>query len=70
MNPKGKLEITKKWASFIVTNLVRNNPLLVTPFPWMETENSDLVEFANCKELMMDRGELMKEDEILECRVL
>jgi hypothetical protein len=36
----------------------------------IETKNSGLVEFAKCKELMMDRGELMKEDENVECRVL
>jgi hypothetical protein len=34
----------------------------------IETKNSGLVEFAKCKELMMDRGELMKEDENVECR--
>jgi hypothetical protein len=55
-------------ASFIVTNLIRNHPLLVTPLPWIDTKNSSLVEFEKCKELMMDTGELMKEDENVECR--
>jgi hypothetical protein len=70
MIPKGKHEITKKWASFIVTNLVRNHPLLIIPLPWTETKNCGLVEFAKCNDLMMDRGEFMQEDENVECRVL
>jgi hypothetical protein len=70
LNPKGKLGITNKWASFISTIFARNHPLSVTPLPWIEVNDKGLVEHAKCKDSMMDFVELIQEDETVECRFL
>jgi hypothetical protein len=62
MNPKGKRGITNKWA--------RNHPLSFTPLPWIEVIDKGLVEHAKCKDSMMDRSELIEEDETVECTFL
>jgi hypothetical protein len=39
----------------------------VTSLPWIEVNDKGLVEHPNCKDSMMDRIELIEEDETVEC---
>jgi hypothetical protein len=70
MNAKGKFGITNKWASFIHSIFARNQPLPVTPLPWIKVKDSGLAEYAKSKDSMMNGSELLEEDETVECTVL
>lgn len=70
MNSKGKLWITNKWVSIILSILSRLQIMPATPLPWIKGSDNSYVEHENKKESEVEGRNTPKEEEIVNYRVL
>jgi hypothetical protein len=70
MNFKGKLWITNKWASIILSILSRLQTFLATPLPWIKENGISHRNNVNVNDPTREERNISKEDESKEYRIL